>query len=148
MGTGLTVRDGRDRYLAENALSTDSYTARKFRVPLGPIRIVLPNPGLLPLHDIHHVVTGYDTGIVGEAEISAFELRTGCRSRIVLLLCVGAIFFGMFLAPRRVLRSWRRSRGLRSLYHADIPYDALLGMDVTELRRTLGIPAGGLADQL
>ena len=40
----------------------------------------LPNPGFLPWHDLHHVATGYGTGLIGEAEISAYELRAGCGS--------------------------------------------------------------------
>jgi ubiquinone biosynthesis protein Coq4 len=99
----------------------------------------LPNPGLLHLHDLHHVVTGYGTGLVGEAEISAYELRAGCRSFMVHVLCVGAILCAMFVAPRRILRAWRRARGARTLYHTTIPYETLLDMSVNELRRRLNV---------
>lgn len=143
--TAETVRAGRDRYLAANSLSLESYTERGFPVYVGRWPIRLPNPGLLPLHDLHHVVTGFGTGLVGEAEISAYELRAGCRSLMVFILCVGAIFFGMFLAPARIYRAWKGSRGARTLYHTAIPYDELLDMSVVELRRQLGIPPEGLA---
>jgi len=53
--------------------------------------IYLPNPGYLPWHDLHHVATGYKTGLIGEAEISAYELRSGCRSFFIIILCVGAM---------------------------------------------------------
>lgn len=135
-----TVREGRDRYLAANSLSLDSYDERGFPVYVGRWAVRLPNPGLLHLHDLHHVVTGYGTGLVGEAEISAYELRAGCRSFIVHVLCFGAILVAMFVAPRRVLRAWRRARGARTLYYTDIPYETLLDMSVADLRRRLNLP--------
>ena len=134
-----TVRAGRDRYLADNSLSVASYTESGFPISVGKSRIQLPNPGLLHLHDLHHVVTGYGTGLVGEAEISAYELRAGCRSLMIYVLCVGAILRAMFVAPRRIVRAWRRARGARTLYHTGIPYEALLDMSVADLRRHLNI---------
>ncbi|HEX8336279.1 MAG TPA: hypothetical protein VF621_06085 [Pyrinomonadaceae bacterium] len=134
-----TMRAGRDRYLAANSLTVASYTESGFPVYVGRWPVRLPNPGLLHLHDLHHVVTGYGTGLVGEAEISAYELRAGCRSFLVHLLCVGAILCALFVAPRRILRAWRHARGARTLYHTDIPYEALLDMSVAELRRRLNI---------
>lgn len=136
---GETVRAGRDRYLAANSLSIDSYQERGFPVYVWRWPVRVPNPGLLHLHDLHHVATGYGTGLVGEAEISAYELRAGCRSFIVRLLCFGAILCALFVAPRRILRAWRRARGARTLYHTDIGYESLLDMSVDELRRRLNI---------
>jgi len=135
-----TVRAGRDRYLAENSLAVESYTESGFPVYVGRWPVRLPNPGLLHLHDLHHVVTGYGTGLVGEAEISAYELRAGCRSFMVHLLCVGAIVGALFVAPRRIVRAWGRARGARTLYHTTVPYETLLDMGVAELRRHLNIP--------
>jgi hypothetical protein len=143
----LTVREGRDRYLAANSLALESYTEGGFPVYLGRWPVRLPNPGLLHLHDLHHVVTGYGTGLVGEAEISAYELRAGCRSFLVHLLCVGAVIGALFVAPRRVLRAWRRARGARTLYHTDIPYETLLEMRVDELRRRLNVAPDLRAEQ-
>jgi hypothetical protein len=58
---------------------------------------------------------------------------------MVHLLCVGAIVGAMFIAPRRILRAWRRARGARTLYYTDIPYETLLEMSVDELRRRLNV---------
>lgn len=137
------VRVGRDRYLAENGLELASYTARKFPVYFFRWAVWLPNPGFLPTHDLHHVITGYKTGLIGEAEISAYELRGGCGSIMIFILCVGAIVFGMFVAPRRIWRAWTQSRGARNLYHSKIPYEVLLDMKVGDLRQELGLPRSG-----
>ena len=138
-----SVREGRDRYLAENSLSTDSYTAPRFPIYVGSRPIYLPNPGYLPWHDLHHVATGYKTGLVGEAEISAYELRSGCRSLFIIILCVGAILIAMFVAPQRVLRAWKSARGTRNLYRRDVSYESLLDLSLSELRDMLKIPRQG-----
>jgi hypothetical protein len=143
-----TVRAGRDRYLADNSLTLESYSEKGFPIYVGKRFIRLPNPGLLHLHDLHHVVTGYGTGLVGEAEISAYELRAGCRSFMVHMLCLGAIMCAMFVAPRRIIRAWRRARGARTLYFTTVPYEALLDMSVAELRRRLNIVPDVQARQL
>lgn len=138
-----TVRVGRDRYLAANSLSVESYRARRFPIYVGRRPVYVPNPGFLPWHDLHHVITGYQTGLVGEAEISAYELRAGCRSVMVFILCVGAILIGMFVAPRRICRAWQRAKGARTLYHTKVPYETLLEMSVADLRESLDLPREG-----
>jgi hypothetical protein len=138
-----TVREGRDRYLAENSLSTESYKARRFPIYVGRRPFYVPNPGFLPWHDLHHVATGYRTGLIGEAEISAYELRAGCGSLMIFILCVGAILITLFVAPRRVWRAWKLARGSRSLYNTKVPYEQLLEMSVVELRQYLGLPHEG-----
>jgi hypothetical protein len=138
--TSETVRAGRDRYLAENSLSADSYTAPGFPIYVWKWSVLLPNPGLLRWHDLHHVVTAYSTGLIGEAEVSAYELRAGCRSTMVFILCVGAILFGMFVSPRRIYRAWKRAKGTRTLYHTEISYHALLEMSIADLREHLAMP--------
>ena len=142
-----TVKAGRDRYLAENSLSIESYSAPRFPVYVGRWPVYLPNPGFLPWHDLHHVATGYKTGLVGEAEISAYELRTGCRSLFIIILCVGAMLIALFVAPQRVLRAWKVAKGTRNLYRRDVSYDSLLDMTVGEFRQMLGIPSQGFNEQ-
>jgi hypothetical protein len=142
-----TVRAGRDRYLADNSFTLDGYRAPLYGLALGKWTIRLPNPGLLPWHDLHHVATGYGTGLIGEAEISAFELRAGCKGVLVFTLCIGAVGLGLIIAPRRILRAWKLARGKRTLYRTTIPYDDLLAMSIEQLRQHQGIPAQGLAGE-
>lgn len=143
--TEPTVREARDRFLAAYALGASTYTDPRFVLHLGPWRIRTPNPGLLPLHDLHHVATGFGSGLIGEAEISAFELRTGWGNLVILTLCVGAVIIGGMICPRRIWRAWKRSRGARGVYQCGHDYESLLNMTVTELRVSLGIPPEGLA---
>ena len=133
-GDAITVREARDLYFRESGLNASGYDAPDFVVRVGPFTLRFRNPGLLPYHDLHHVLTGYGSDLLGEAEISAFELRGGGATPLIRLLSVGALAIAVFLAPLRVLRAWRRARGARSLYVSRQPYERLLDMKVGELR--------------
>ncbi|HYL64494.1 MAG TPA: hypothetical protein VE077_17910 [Candidatus Methylomirabilis sp.] len=101
----------------------------------------------MPLHDLHHVLTGFGTNWIGEAEIGAWELRAGCNSFITYFLNGGGVLIGLFVSPRRVCRAFRAAKGQRTLYRDPLAYESLLRMTVSELRTRLGIPPQGLASQ-
>jgi hypothetical protein len=148
-----TVREGRDRYLAVNGFSMDAYADKSVTVDLlFGVKIRFPNTKArqraIPLHDLHHVVTGYGTDLVGEAEIAAWELVGGCNSLVLYWLNGSAVAIGLLLAPLRVLRALWRARGQRTLYRGPTPsYEELIAMTVGELRERLGVPKHGQADR-
>ena len=135
-----------ERYLKESGYSSDGYEDRRFKVSVGKLVLNFPNPGKLPYHDLHHVVSGYGTRLVGEAEVSVYELRGGCPTLLILFLCLGSIAIGFVLSPVRVLRAWRTVKGTRTLYASTVPYDRLLEMNIADLRSSLGIPREGFAN--
>lgn len=90
--------------------------AKVFWVALGPLRVPVPHPGQLDLHDLHHVITGYRPDLIGEIEISAFELRTGVKTPMVFFLCLAGVALGLLIAPSRTWRAWKRGAGRRNLY--------------------------------
>jgi hypothetical protein len=147
----LSTKDGRDAYLAANGFTVEGYTAPTFTLKFLGIPKTFRNPPsrqrVVPLHDLHHVITGYGTDFVGEAEIGMWELRAGCTTGILYFLNGTAALFGLVIAPLRTLRAWRRARGCRSLYTLDLPYDALLALTIGELRARTGVPAEGQADR-
>ena len=121
-----TLREARARYLRENGLEEDGGYARNWvRIKIGPVPFVFPNTNgrraaLLP-HDLHHVATGCDTTLVGEAEIGAWELGSGCRHYYAAwILNLSAASTGLFLAPRRVFRAFLRGLRCTNLYHLGI----------------------------
>src|SRR5215467_14616440 len=89
------VREGRDTYLAENGFTTAAYDVKWTDASFFGVRFRVPNTArhrwAIMLHDLHHVATGYGTDLVGEAEISAWELRRGLRG---LGFYVGSIVAG------------------------------------------------------
>lgn len=132
---GENVLAARDRYLASAGFTTESYVDPHFVVKLGFLKMTFANPGLLPWHDLHHVATGYDASLLGESEISVFELRAGWGKPLILFLCCGSLLVGLCLSPRRMWQAWKNARGARSLYGTDIPYEKLLAINVRELRK-------------
>ncbi|MBL9017248.1 MAG: hypothetical protein JNL83_23880, partial [Myxococcales bacterium] len=92
-------------------------------------------------HDLHHVVTGYQTDLAGEAEIAAWELSTGCRRMpAAFVLNLFALALGLVIAPRRVVRAWARGRATKNLY-AEPAIDPLLGKTVEGVTHELGLDA-------
>jgi hypothetical protein len=143
-----TVRAARSRYFAANGFAPDGgYASRWVRVKLGPVPVYIPNTAArvraVRLHDLHHVATGYDTDLVGEAEIGAWELASGCRGYVAAWwLNLTAVLMGLVLAPRRVARAFRRGRGSRNLY-AEGWSETLLDETVGDLRERLALVPGG-----
>lgn len=146
-----TVGDARARYFAENGFPPDGgYDARWVRVKLGPVPVWFPNTAArvraVRLHDLHHVATGYETDLVGEAEIGAWELASGCRGYLAAWwLNLNAVVIGLLLSPRRVLRAFRLGRRSRNLY-AEGWSEAVLGETVGRLRERLGLGTAGRSE--
>jgi hypothetical protein len=140
---GSSVRAAREQYFAANGFSEASYkdswvTIRK----LGPVPLGFPNSAsrkrAIPLHDLHHVATGYATTWTGEAEIGAWEIAGGCTDHwAAWVLNTGAFAYGLVLAPRRTYRAFVHGRHCRTLYHLGWD-DSLLDLSVAELRHKLG----------
>jgi hypothetical protein len=144
-----TLREARAQYFRENGIPEDGgYTGKWVRIKLGPVPVVFPNTtgrraALLP-HDLHHVATGYDTTLVGEAEIGAWELASGCRHHIAAwVLNLGAVITGLFLSPRRVCRAFLRGWRSTNLYQLGVdagwPQETVRG-----LRQRLGLQEGDI----
>lgn len=138
-----SVRAARDEYYAQNGFSDAMYRDRWVKLKLGPLPIVFPNTAsrraALPMHDLHHVATGYTTLWRGEWEIGAWEVAGGCaRHMAAWVLDLGALATGMLLAPRRTFRAFVRGRHSTNLYQLGWS-DALLELSVDELRAKLGL---------
>jgi hypothetical protein len=134
-----TLGEARTFYFEANGFPADGgYAAKWVDFELGPIPMPFPNSNArrraVKVHDLHHILTGYQTDIFGEGEISAWELGAGCGDMIAAwLLNLGGMAFGMLIAPRRTWRAWLRGRKSESLYRAS-SLDELLARRVGDLR--------------
>jgi hypothetical protein len=136
-----SVRAARERYFVANNFSEASYRDRWVTLKVGPIPVAFPNSAsrrrAIPLHDLHHVATGYDTSWTGEAEIAAWEIAGGCTDHwAAWVLNAGGFGVGLWIAPRRTYRAFVRGRRSLTLYHAGWD-DSLLDLSVEELRQQL-----------
>jgi hypothetical protein len=134
-----TLRDALARYFEDNGFGPDGgYGDAWVDFKLGPIPFPFPNTAsrkrAVRFHDLHHILTGYRTDLVGEFEISAWELASGCRDHVAAWhLNLGGLFAGALVAPRRVFRAFLRGRHMRNFYAES--YESLLGLTVGEARR-------------
>jgi hypothetical protein len=140
-----TLRRARDRYFRANGFAPDGgYSDKWVRVQLGPLPLVFPNPPsrvrAVRIHDLHHIATGYRTDNVGEFEISAWEVASGCRDYwAAWFLNLSGMGAGLYRCPRRCFAAFVRGRHTRNLYGR---YDeALLERTVAELRADAGTAA-------
>jgi hypothetical protein len=145
----MSMHEALDLYFKRNGFTADAYSAPTFTLKLLGIPFTFPSTAnrkkALPLHDFHHILTGYGTNWIGEAEIGAWELRAGCNSPVTYWLNGSGALLGLFISPRRVWRAFHAARGQRTLYRETESYASLLEMSVDGLRRRLGIPPEGLA---
>ncbi|XYH98084.1 hypothetical protein ACMHYB_61820 [Sorangium sp. So ce1128] len=140
---GLTMREARAVYFDVNRFGADGgYGDAWVDFKLGPLPVPFPNTRArvraVRYHDLHHVLTGYDTSTIGEFEISAWELGAGCKDfAAAWQLNLGGLFAGLLSAPRRTVRAFLRGRRSESLYGR--PFEALLDRTVGELRREMRV---------
>ena len=122
---------------------------RTVPVYAGCLLVPLPNietrRKFLKYHDIHHLITGYSVGRIGEGEISAWELGTGSAflSPILGVMNLIALSTGLVLEPRRMWRAYERGCRSRNLYRAEARTDvdsgrwnevAMLRTDILEVK--------------
>lgn len=139
----LSVRESRALYFARAGFAPDGgYGDRWVKLKAGGLVVfAFPNTKSrvrsVRLHDIHHVLTGYDTTWVGEAEIGAWELASGCGRHVpAWVLNLGAVAIGMLIAPRRTFRAFLRGRRSGNLYGGEF-HESLLDRTVGDLRAEL-----------
>ncbi|MGZ3419675.1 MAG: hypothetical protein ACXWUG_04870 [Polyangiales bacterium] len=144
------VRRALDAYLQENGFTTQAYEEPWTEASFLGIRFKVPNTArhkwAIKMHDLHHVATGYGTDLVGEGEVSAWELRRGLSGldAYVASIVVVATFVGMIRAPARTLAAFLASGAeQKSLFDRSVDYEALLEGTVAELRARLHVPERG-----
>jgi hypothetical protein len=141
----MSVQEARARYFSDNSFGEDGgYNDRWVIVlKLGPIPLGFPNTAgrvaAVRYHDLHHLATGYDTDILGEAEIAAWELASGCeRFPAAWFLNHVALPLGVMRDAERVRRAFVRGCRTRNLY-SEPSVEPLLGEQLVTLRERLGM---------
>lgn len=140
----LTLAQARDAYFRQNGFGDDGgYSAKWVDFKLGPLPFPFPNTPArvraVKYHDLHHILTGYQTNFVGELEISAFEIGGGCADMVAAwVLNLAGLAGGMFIAPLRTARAFVRGSRAATLYRRTFD-DALLGTTVQQIRDDLGV---------
>jgi hypothetical protein len=141
----MSVHEARARYFADNAFGDDGGYQDRWVIlyKLGPIPLGFPNTAgriaAVRYHDLHHLATGYDTDIIGESEIAAWELASGCSQfPAAWALNSLALPFGVLRDSERMQRAFARGCRTRNLYSEPFT-DNLLTERLGALRERLGM---------
>lgn len=141
----LTLRDARDLYFSQNDFGPNGgYDANWVKIQLGWLPVFIPNVEArvraVRIHDLHHVVTGYDTDLMGELRIAAWEVGGGCGSFVAAwVLNLWGLFLGLFRDVGAMRDAFVRGRRGENLYHEPFD-DVLLASTVGATRTRLAVP--------
>jgi len=142
----MTMREARKVYFDANGFGeTGGYDDAWVDFKLGPIPMPFPNTAArveaVRFHDLHHLLTGYDTDIVGEFEIAAWEIAAGCKGYgAAWVLNLAGTAGGLVRAPGRVFAAFVRGRGQRTAYGENL--DEVLALTVGAARARFTRAAG------
>src|SRR5881392_2475721 len=144
----MSLQDARKLFFQRANLGEDGgYSSRWVRVESKPFPFYFPNSrsrvAAARLHDLHHIAAEYETDWPGEAEISAWEIASGCaRYHAAWILNFGGFGAGLVVAPRRLFRAFLRGRRAKTnLYKSGFDESRLNDITLGILRDQLGLRA-------
>jgi hypothetical protein len=152
----ITVKEARDLHFKNHGLPLDGgYNDVWVVLTFGFLTFYIPNTRArkkaVPLHDIHHIVTGYASTPIGEAEISAWELAAGIYDKhFARFINLAALLYGFILFPKRTFTAYLRGRNSHTLYNTPFS-EALLNEKLKTIQKKLlpdVIPKPTLTDWL
>jgi hypothetical protein len=132
-----------NRYYEMNGLPADGGVGDKWaRYKFGSFKaIAFPNfqqrVRAIERHDLHHIVNDLDTSNLGEGLIAAWELGSGCgKFWISWFMESQALWWGILLAPQRMLTLFLIGRSSKNYFHEDFNQE-LFKKTVGEIRTQL-----------
>jgi ubiquinone biosynthesis protein Coq4 len=142
-GPEMTLGEARAEYFRRSGFSPDGgYSESWIKVKVWRLPIWLPNTAgrvrAVKLHDLHHVLTEYQTTWAGEAEISAWELGSGGLDHFWAgwWLDLMNVAQGLLVNPRGVFHGFMRGRQSRNLFDREFD-ESMLEELVGEYRHAL-----------
>ena len=132
------------KFYADNNLEADGGQSSSYvKIELTPkFHFYFPNfesrRKAVVKHDIHHLLTGYETNVAGEGEISAWEIASGCKKYYAAFsINTSGVMLGLPINFWGVLKAFARGRRTKNLYHDQFTNEQALNMPIEELRSHL-----------
>lgn len=139
--TGEAINDFYDKHdFGEDGGVNEKYAWIKF----GFISIPIPNAESrkksIYLHDVSHIVTGYDTTWKGESAVSAWEVASGGWRKLYLpwLLTLWAMGLGVVFYPKNVLKSFIKGLTMDNALTCGLTKAEIYKLPILELQQILG----------
>lgn len=88
------------------------------------------------LHDINHIVTGYDTTWKGESAISAWEIASGGWKNIyvIWIMALWAIGLGVLFYPVSTLKAFKQGLTMKNAMTCGLTKPEMYQLSVADLR--------------
>ncbi len=144
----MLLLNARDLFFKRSNLGEDGgYSSRWVRVESKPLPFYFPNSrsrvAAARLHDLHHVADEYETDWRGKAEISAWEIASGCAHYYAAwVLDLGGWYAGIIVARRRLFRAFLRGRHASTNFcRKGFDESRLSEVTIGKLRDELGLKA-------
>ena len=141
----VTVEEALSIFLGAEHLGREAYEDRVNYARLGFLTIPFPNPKarreIVYLHDVNHVLSGYDTSWAGEGEVAAWELASGFPKHCWIGYFYAPLTFsvGLIVAPKRLYRAWVRGLTEKNACYSTLSREEMMKARVSELRKKLSI---------
>ena len=144
MDNDLSVGEALSAFRKANGVDCDA--SPTWTCDVGPLRLRLPNfrwrREAIPLHDLHHILTGYPCSMRGEFQMAAWEFAAGRFPHpAATLFCLPLVTAGMLWSPSSMWAAFRSGRRARSLYRFEVT-ETFLRSPLRSLRADLPLPAG------
>lgn len=140
-----SVREALEKHLVASGLPPDAGDSDPFAVvKIFYLPYPIPNTRArkraVRIHDLNHLVSGYQTDRIGELEISAWELASGgCQDYAAAwVLDLAGLLGGLIVAPKRTVRAFLAGRSQQNLYGFE--YEELLNLTVDDARQLASEP--------
>ncbi|GAB2562683.1 hypothetical protein [Spirosoma areae] len=107
--------------------------------------IALPLPNLesrrknIYLHDINHLVTGYDTTWKGESSVTSWEVATGGWGSIYFAwwLTLWGMAVGVMLYPKHSYQAFQAGLSMKSAFTSGLSKQEMYSLTIDQLRSRL-----------
>lgn len=140
----LTLAQARKEFFAKTGFSESEYSSTIAKVKLGIVPIYFYNfkdrRSALAVHDVHHILTGYDTSLLGEAQVSAWEIGSTSRKDLNWAYVYVALGFitGLVLDRDKTIKAYEKGLRCRNFYGKKLS-PKMLSQTLGELRCKLGL---------
>lgn len=138
----LTLRDALKDYYKSARIPEDGGVNDKWiHLKLGPVTLLFPNiearKKAVTRHDLHHIANGWDTSLVGEGLVAAWEMGEGFGPYwIGWVLQPQGLWWGITMAPKETFQAYLRGRRNKNFYNHPLTME-WMNKSVDELREYL-----------
>ena len=140
----MNVQHALDDFYDQHGYGREGGIDKKWdMIKFGPVALPLLNLESrrknIFMHDIHHLVTGYDTTWLGEGSVCSWEIATGGWKHLYFpwLLTLWAMAVGVMLYPRASYRAFQAGLLMDNALTGGLSKPAMYVLTLDELRERL-----------